>query len=136
MKWVLIAVVLSLCAVFAPLYYVFGQDAPQQNPLILSQSIILNLQQLRQLNTQLMNESQTSKERSERAEALMMKQDQKLATSENLVKQLSMLVDDQMILYRKHLNRLRLYIGGLVGLIAVYNILKAFLRFKFKIKIW
>ena len=134
--WVLFAIVLYFISVFAPLYWVFGQDAQQLNPLSLSQSIMSNLQQLKQLNTQLMSESQASKERSERAEALMMMQDQKLAISENLVRQLSMLVDDQMILYKIRLNRLRLYIGGLLGLIAVYNALKAFLKFKFKIRIW
>jgi hypothetical protein len=115
---------------------VYAQDAGLPEPLSLSQSIISNLQQLRQLNTELMNESLASKESSLRAEALMKQQDEKLAASENLVKQLSMLVDDQVILYRKHLTRLRLYLAGLIGLVAAYTILKAGLRLKFKIKIW
>jgi hypothetical protein len=45
--------------------------AEEPDPLSLGRSIISNLQQLRQLNTELTNESQASKERSVKAEALM-----------------------------------------------------------------
>ena len=88
-------------------------------------SIISDLNQLMQEITLLKNESEHWSDRLETLET-------KLSNSERLVNVLGMLVDDQQTLYKASLRKWKLLFYGLIGLLLVYNILKAFLRLKFK----
>jgi septal ring factor EnvC (AmiA/AmiB activator) len=81
MKWVLIAIALSFVSVFAPLYYVFGEDALQDDPLLLQQM---------SLSQQVRSALQGSKQSIQKAEdsfSLLVKQlqDTNLMQSEELM---------------------------------------------------
>ena len=123
-------------AAFALLFFLFvpflpRADAPprQAEGQTLAASIILNLQALKLQITQLESESESWNERLRMLE-------QQLENSGRLASVLGMLADDQASLYRKSLNRWKLCLFGLIGLLTAYNILKIFLRLKFKKRIW
>lgn len=132
MKWALFAVALYLLlSLFAPPRYVFAQDAKLQTSdgRTIAESIMSNLRLLRLQITQLESESAL-------LSGSLQTLDQQLRNSERLVSVLGQLVDDQLALYRKSLNKWRLLLFGLIGLLVIYNALKIYLRLALKIRIW
>jgi len=135
MKWgnyigAIIIIVFCFTVLFCGAVSVFSQDAGQQlnTGQSLATAIISSLKVLEQQIMQSGNESENLSDKLPQLE-------QQLERSENLAKQLGNLVDDQQTMYKVSLRKWKLSFFGLIGLLVVYNLLKAYLRTK-GIRLW